>query len=96
MLRRKEVDALLADLCVRLGFCLAFDETERLRNHPPTSADAFTNAVYVAAGLSPVTADRGVYKQVLSAVTAVFQASESARPNKPLKQRRAQRSARAS
>ena len=48
-----QVEALLAELCVVLGFCLRPDEQARLRECPPTDVDAFTDAVIRAEGLDP-------------------------------------------
>ena len=48
-----QVEALLYELCVVLGFCLAPDEQARLRESPPTYVDAFTDAVIRAEGLDP-------------------------------------------
>jgi hypothetical protein len=38
-LSESEVDRLLGELCVRLGFCLPPDDQERLRADPPSDAD---------------------------------------------------------
>ena len=46
-----QVEALLYELCVVLGFCLPPDEQARLRESPPTDVDAFTDAVIRAEGL---------------------------------------------
>ena len=40
-----QVEALLYELCVVLGFCLPPDEQARLRESPPTDVDAFADAV---------------------------------------------------
>ncbi len=48
-----QVEALLYELCVVLGFCLPPDEQARLRESPPTDVDAFTDAVIRAEGLDP-------------------------------------------
>jgi hypothetical protein len=48
-----QVEALLYELCVVLGFCLSPDEQARLRESPPTEVDAFTDAVIRAEGLDP-------------------------------------------
>ena len=42
---------LLGELRVRWGFCLAPYDLARLTNDPPSDADAFTDAVFVAEGL---------------------------------------------
>ena len=48
-----QVEALLSELCVVLGFCLLPDEQARLRESPPTDVDTFTDAVIRAEGLDP-------------------------------------------
>jgi hypothetical protein len=48
-----QVEALLYELCVVLGFCLPPDAQARLRKSPPTDVDAFTDAVIRAEGLDP-------------------------------------------
>lgn len=48
-----QVEALLYELCVVLGFCLPPDEQARLRESPPTEVEAFTDAVIRAEGLDP-------------------------------------------
>ncbi len=47
------VQRLLDDLCADLGFCLPPSERLRLREAPPTSVDAFTDAVFRAEGMDP-------------------------------------------
>lgn len=48
-----QVETLLHELCVVLGFCLPPDEQARLRDSPPTEVDAFTDTVIRAEGLDP-------------------------------------------
>jgi hypothetical protein len=48
-----QVELLLGELCIELGFCLPPDEQARLRETPPTEVDAFTDAVIQAEGLDP-------------------------------------------
>lgn len=50
---QSQVEALLYELCVVLGFCLPPDEQARLRESPPTDVDEFTDAVIRAEGLDP-------------------------------------------
>lgn len=45
------VDRLLAGLCVELGFCLPPEDHKRLRDSPPRTIDAFTDAVFIAEGM---------------------------------------------
>jgi hypothetical protein len=60
----RDVDLLLDRLCVRLGFCLPPDARDALRVRPPADVRAFTDAVFLAEGLDPSTADRHLYRQV--------------------------------
>ena len=46
-----QVEGLLDELCVVLGFCLPPGEQARLREFPPTDVDEFTDAVIRAEGL---------------------------------------------
>jgi hypothetical protein len=48
-----QVEALLNELCVVLGFCLSPDVHEQLKCNPPTDADDFTDAIIRAEGLDP-------------------------------------------
>jgi hypothetical protein len=72
-----QVDALLSELCVTMGFCLPPDEAARLRKSPPTDVDAFTDAVIRAEGLDPY-ADipRRMRRDVRSRVADHFQKAE--------------------
>jgi hypothetical protein len=51
--REAEVQQLLDDLCVKLGFCLPPTEQRRLRESPPLDADSFTDAVVEAEKMDP-------------------------------------------
>jgi len=66
-------DRLLAELCVDLGFCLPPEDQERLRDSPPTTIDAFTDAVFLAEGMDPL-AHPQLRKQVRERVTKYFSA----------------------
>ncbi|MEV4757299.1 hypothetical protein AB0J86_19585 [Micromonospora sp. NPDC049559] len=46
-----QVQRLLRELCVRLGFCLPPAEIRRLCESPPGSVDSFTDAVFEAEGM---------------------------------------------
>jgi hypothetical protein len=52
--REIEVQRILDELCVGLGFCLPPEEQRRLRESPPADADSFTDAVFQAEGLDPM------------------------------------------
>lgn len=47
------IQPLLDELCVDLGFCLPPAEQAHLRQAPLVDVEQFTNAVFVAEGLSP-------------------------------------------
>ena len=49
----KQIQLLLDELCVDLGFCLPADAQAQLVNRPPSDAEAFTDAVIRAEGLDP-------------------------------------------
>ncbi|MGW0432870.1 hypothetical protein ACWDV4_10035 [Micromonospora sp. NPDC003197] len=49
--RSAEVQPLLRELCVKLGFCLPPDEIHRLCESPPGDVDSFTDAVFQAEGM---------------------------------------------
>ncbi|MFC0528436.1 hypothetical protein [Phytohabitans kaempferiae] len=61
--RSDEVQRLLDDLCVNLGFCLPREEQRRLRVSPPPDAESFTVAVFEAEGLDP-RQDKRLYRDV--------------------------------
>jgi hypothetical protein len=70
-LNQSQVERLLDELCVRLGFCLPPNDQRRLQASPPTEVEAFTDAVFVAEGMDP----RGhpnLRKQVVACVAAHF------------------------
>ena len=41
----RQIELLLEELCVVLGFCLPPEANVRLMHEPPTDVDAFTDAV---------------------------------------------------
>ena len=49
----RQVQLLLNELCVVLGFCLPRDAQARLEQNPGSDIDAFTDAVIMAEGLDP-------------------------------------------
>lgn len=73
MLSLGETDSLLTELCTRLGFCLPPEIRQSLASNPPVDVATFTDAVFVAEGLDPLTADRHLYRQVLAMVATAFQ-----------------------
>ncbi len=68
------VDRLLSELCVDLGFCLPPDDQARLRDAPPSTIDAFTDAVFFAEGMDPLVHPE-LRRQVRDRVTRHFSAS---------------------
>ena len=68
----RQAELLLGNLCQWLGFCLPPAERVGLRDHPPETPRSFTDAVFLAEGLDPVTADSETYKQVKVMVTNAF------------------------
>lgn len=79
MLTAREIRSLLSKLCVDLGFCLPSDAEAQLEERPPSSIGEFTDAVFIAEGLDPATADRHLYRQVRSVIAEAFQASDEKR-----------------
>jgi len=59
-----EIGRLLAELCVKLGFCLPPEEQARLEDSPPLGVDALTDAVFLAEGFDPQLVDDEVRQQV--------------------------------
>jgi hypothetical protein len=49
--RESDVQRLLNELCIKLGFCLPPEENRRLRESPPGKVDSFTDAVFEAEGM---------------------------------------------
>ena len=76
MLTEADAQALLNDLCSRLGFCLPPDEARRLNEKPPPDVRSFTHAVFRAEGLDPTTASRKLYRQVRDMVADAFTSTE--------------------
>ena len=68
----REAEILLDTLCERLGFCLPPIHRTRLRDRPPPDAKSFADAVFWAEGLDPVTADSGLYRDVMTEVKQAF------------------------
>ncbi len=70
-----QAHVLLDTLCVKYGFSLPPLWWARLKKNPPRSVDRFTDTVFRAEGLDPMTADSDLYKAVRDAVRAAFAAS---------------------
>ena len=73
---KSRIEWLLDDLCVELGFCLPPDEYARLASSPPMSTEAFTNAVFVAERLDPLSPEKELWRTVHSRVTRCFEAMD--------------------
>ena len=67
-----DLGRLLNDLYVRLGYCLPPDDQQRIISDPPTSVDAFTDAVVTAEGFDPVLMAAEQRQQVRRMVAAAF------------------------
>ena len=76
-LTHRQAEILLGDLCQRLGFCLPPLDKAALCERPPDDARSFTDAVFRAEGLDPVTADSDLYREVKDRVDQAFQTSSS-------------------
>ncbi len=68
---------LLDVLCIQYGFCLSPLWRARLTSNPPSTPLRFTDAVFHAEGLDPVTADSQLYKSVHTKVQAAFERPRS-------------------
>jgi hypothetical protein len=66
-----EVDELLTKLCIDLGFCLPPKAIARFQTTPPADVDAFTDAVFIAEGLDPLT-NRKLRGEVRAVVDDAF------------------------
>jgi hypothetical protein len=84
--REATFKALLDDLCVQLGYCLAPDDQQRLTSDSPQSADAFTDAVVEAEGFDPVLMATEQRQEVRRMVAAAF--GEPVRPSGRTRRRR--------
>jgi hypothetical protein len=74
----RQIQFLLEELCVDLGFCLAPDAQALLLREPPAGIDAFTDAVIRAEGLDPDAIARRLRRKVRERVQRHFERSCSA------------------
>lgn len=72
-LMESDVEALLYRVCVDLGLCLDPGACDHLVTHAPDDVDAMTDAIFVAEGISPATANRALYGQVRAYVASAFE-----------------------
>lgn len=70
-LSKAQVEPLLYELCVKLGFCLPPADQRRLERAPPVEVDDFADAVFVAEGMDPLAHPR-LRKQVCECIAAHF------------------------
>ena len=76
MLTEPEVERLLDDLCLRLGFCLPPGEQDRFKACAPSDVRSFADAIFIAEGLDPETARRDLYRQVRDMIADAFRRAE--------------------
>ena len=62
-----DVQRILDDLCIELGFCLPPEEQRRLEASPPENVDSFTDAVFEAEGMGHMS-DTNIRRQVRDVV----------------------------
>lgn len=67
-----QVRFLLATLCEKLGYCLPPQEQERIASNPPLTVYEFTEAVFVAEGDDPTSADKKMLNDVRTVIAAAF------------------------
>ncbi len=79
-LSEPEAQRLLDVLCVKYGFCLPPLWRARLERNPPSSIDKFTDTVFRAEGLDPLTCDSSLYKTVREEVRLAFERSAQGAP----------------
>jgi hypothetical protein len=72
-----EIEYLLDDLCVELGFCLSPVMKARLVKFPPKTPEKFANAVVCADGLNPATIEQELYSDILLKVEKTFMKNET-------------------
>ena len=71
-LSEKQIHWLLEELCVGHGFCLPVESQRRLRDDPPTDAEALTRAVFAAEGLNFDAAEESVRRSVFARAERAF------------------------
>ena len=81
ILTASEVNDLLRNLCVDLGFCLPPRAVSHLQNSPPEDIVSFTDAVFIAEGLDP-RSDLRLRAQVRAMVSDEFARAARTRTRK--------------
>jgi hypothetical protein len=74
----EQVDELLFDLCVDLGFCLRPEHNDRLMRDPPADVQSFARAVLVAEGMNPEKARPGLIRAVEKRIELSFESARGA------------------
>lgn len=69
---KKEVEDLLETLCIKLGFCLPTNASNRLVKYPPKTPERFAKSVIEAEGLDPELMEKNLYISVLNEIKKVF------------------------
>ena len=72
VLDRAQVGFLLKTLCETWGYCLPPREQERILSNPPLTVYEFTEAVFVADGEDPSSADKKILNDMRMVVAAAF------------------------
>ncbi|REL26691.1 hypothetical protein DXX93_08955 [Thalassotalea euphylliae] len=68
----KEVEKLLDQVCVDLGFCLPPNVKSRLIKFPPKTSEKFTKTLIEVEGFTIETIDKSLYKQLFDKIDSVY------------------------
>lgn len=80
-----QVDRLLDELCIELGFCVSPTTRVRLQRHPQPEIAAMTDCLFRAKRINPQTAGaEQMFQEVLSLVATHYRAAEDAQLNHKL------------
>jgi hypothetical protein len=71
-LHKEEIEKLLSNVGVKLGFCLPPPLTKRIINNPPADIDRLVDVIYRGEGLDP-SLKSPLYYQLHELVTEVFE-----------------------
>jgi len=67
-----ELEQLLDQICVELGFCLPHKVKSRLIKVPPKTSEKFTQSVIKAEGLNIDALDKSLYKSLFIKIDNVY------------------------
>jgi len=67
-----ELEQLLDQVCVELGFCLPHKVKSRLIKFPPNTSEKFTQSVIKGEGLNIDVLDKSLYKSLFIKVDNVY------------------------